>query len=121
MKKIKFRYAFKKKLFKDISFYHLTLKQIEEGAVVKILRSGMIENGYELIGRDKYTGLKDKNKKEIYERDIVKVINDKGREVEFPEFWCFLNRLGDGNLKKNQQRTEVIGNAYENPELMEKI
>lgn len=48
----KFRYIFKNKYFSDFSFYYLSLKEIEEGILTKILQSGMIENGYELIGRD---------------------------------------------------------------------
>jgi len=73
-----------------------------------------------------YTGLKDKNGKEIYERDLF-WWNWLGspilREVEFHN-GCFIGRdiehivpmehLGDFPLKE----IEVIGNIYENPELL---
>lgn len=43
------RLIFKNSIFKDISEYNLTPEEVEREAVDKILSSGMLENGYELV------------------------------------------------------------------------
>lgn len=75
-----------------------------------------------------FTGLKDKNGKEIYEGDIVNRFED----YNFKVVWCeedgafVLRSLKDKNddyfrhMKYYELETEieVIGNIYENPELI---
>ncbi len=63
-----------------------------------------------------FTGLLDKNRKEIYEGDVIKAFDKKYEEV----FWhqpdaCF--RFSSLPIDYNDE-VEVIGNIYENPELL---
>ena len=81
-----------------------------------------------------YTGLKDKNGFEIYEMDIIKYFMGKIAIIKFGDymvngsdyysnytkagFFCeYLNRETSGLT--TEKNIEIIGNIYENPELLE--
>lgn len=71
-----------------------------------------------------YTGLHDKNGKEIYEGDILKSIqwNDIYL-VKYIGTAFYLWRKGNNGFNKittwnNAEKSEIIGNIYDNPELL---
>lgn len=71
-----------------------------------------------------FTGLKDKNGKEIYEGDVVEFIlpNEHEGETEYIEEITYEGSsfVLDGNVPVDafEKELEVIGNIYENPELL---
>jgi hypothetical protein len=75
---------------------------------------------------EQYTGLKDKNGKEIYEGDIVSKHNSdtKGvvKQVKDGQWAIYWDNVPDGYyvLFKYSNLCEVVGNIHENSELLEK-
>lgn len=67
------------------------------------------------------TGLKDKNGKEIFEGDVVKCNGLLGTIESFKAMWIcsFVKYNNYQKVGFFAQEIEVVGNIYENPELLE--
>ena len=134
MKELKFRVYDKKKkqMFDVMCLYSDRQLEYRDGfAVVKLNKND--SNDFVVM---QYTGFKDKNNKEVYEGDIVLIdVGDSFLEIKqqcvvrydnMNASYCFetnsgnkkyLTRFGNPDFFfKN--KVEVIGNVYENPELI---
>lgn len=92
-----------------------------------------IERDWDEVELMQSTGLKDKNGTEIFEGDIVRwtrlcisfdLETYETRSDDMEVGWCdynagFLAQDGTSFYKEDSSQYEVIGNIYENPELLE--
>ena len=113
-REIKFRAWDKEaKIMRGVSGYRMN-EDIQKR--VYILQAGNqdIEIPFDELELMQFTGLKDKNGKEIYEGDIVKWDKVSGEVKMRNASWIF----EDGWLLDIPEGVEVIGNIYENKELL---
>jgi len=124
MREIKFRYRVDQGYFRGdrvIATFIFTIDQIEE-------RNGeynaVLEN-YKIVSRNLFTGLKDKNGKEIYEGDICSMKSFdtyvKGEVRYQPPEFCLRTANDYWELDYGDPayiEIKIIGNIYENPELL---
>lgn len=133
MREIKFRAWVKEKkaIFEVILINYVTKKVtylLERVGHLLSIRDAKF-NDVELM---QYTGLKDKNNKEIYEGDIVKLRANHGIGVVkyYDEWGAFvieyikprpLALLGVLGMNYYKEEIEILGNIYENSELIKEV
>lgn len=116
-------------------YVYITNPLTEDGKPIKHLICNGTNIFNDLIDPDtlcQYTGLTDKNGKKIWENDIIKTSRygkNDGKGSNFAGFDIFSVQWDDGgfalyskwrrfNLRDNNEY-EVIGNIFDNPELLE--
>ncbi|RXA81911.1 YopX family protein [Latilactobacillus sakei] len=119
MREIKFRAFYKNKIRDVVSIDWRN----EFCSVAK----GFVEIPLKDINLMQYTGLKDNNGREVYEGDVLDIglQNQDGKPVVAPVSYekyiagYVLDNGGNGIWQRLDEDCEVIGNIYENPELLE--
>ena len=127
MREIKFRAWFEGHMYEIAK---LDFWGDPDQATCDMARMSLNEDGYEEefevylheVELMQYTGLKDKNGKEIYEGDIVKTevigVGLRDCKVIYDDYeQRFMAVYGTTKIKLSDSM-EVIGNIYENPELL---
>jgi hypothetical protein len=129
VREIKFR-AWDKRRKKWFNYFHMTsdgkwvVYDSEDGGKSGVWEHDISED-YDLEIMQ-FTGLKDKTGSDIYEGDIVKSVYREGKldqiavvECELPVSWSW-GKYGNINMALSYNKdTEIIGNIYENADLLE--
>ena len=140
MREIKYRFVFKHKKDGDYYFEHWTLDEVlfgvgERKQDVRELIAALRKDGYELVDQNRFSALRDKNGREIYEKDILKwkcsksgdeTVRDYTTTLEWGDIPCGYRIVIHDKGEKwatnrswwNDDDREVIGNIYDDPTLL---
>lgn len=123
MREIKFK-AWVKELneIREVEYINFLKKMISYPN--KFCKEYYLNADFDEIELMQYTGLKDEYGDEIYEGDIVTLHNSRYKVIFNMEQARFVLRDDKFEMEipftnNNNERMEIIGNIYENPELIE--
>ncbi|MEI4302692.1 YopX family protein [Streptococcus suis] len=119
----KYRVAYKNKILGEVG----SIDFIDQTVTVPVYDSETgeyladLELGLNQVILMQSTGLFDVNDKEIFEGDVVKVFDDKLSKIYYSDGAFCVDILNGGTPLHAflSEQLEIIGNIYENPELME--
>ena len=120
MREIKFR-AWNKETKTMIDLHAITPLALEP----TLMQDGVFLPFHENLILEQFTGLKDKNGKEIYEGDKLRDKHGNLCIVRWDDFrmaW-WITKWGTAHELQNStqvKKSEIIGNIHENPELLER-
>jgi len=108
----------------DNGWFHKAF--VGKNGVLQSIRIDVALNNTDKVTVMQYTGLKDKNGKEIYEGDIDKCSQTQITYLLEEGGFCLVRFDEKGRVSSrtrlndsNEKYVEIIGNIYENPELLE--
>ncbi len=119
MREIKFRAwdTVTRKMYLDVGLFLNSSNAFEENNYEGLFINPSRNSVFKLM---QFTGLHDKNGKEIWEGDIIHMPAYETQEVLFKQGMFCIEEDGSWfPISQFYSTTEVIGNIYENPELLE--
>ena len=132
------KYRFWGKALKPPQFIDLNTWTVFKNSAADVLFGSFGFFNNSLIVSQRFTGIKDKNSKEIYFGDILKVgrdsdntvveVKEKNGQIFFnksPAVWALgcifgTDHYNECGIPEQLDECEVIGNIFENPELLNK-
>lgn len=124
MREIKFKYYMQHVETEERKTFECSIDDIEnrDPSINYVYRIVSRHNDkWRLCGRSQYTGLKDIFDREIYEGDIVRDIDLFTGVVTWEDqdgLWFVKDDRKDDGLQEYIVSAEVVGNIYENPEIL---
>ena len=124
-REIKFKYIWSNPTETHFLSKIFTLDEIESGEQFMVLENEPLLKNYRRVAILQWTGLLDKNSKEIFENDVLKIYYE-GNQRSYLKKVKWLNdaiNKGRWDALDNCVFTscEVVGNIYENKELITEV